>query len=58
MSTKEWLVSHAYHVAVGDARWFIPLLATLDETDLAMALYKPWPETHCIWENIPTSSSG
>ena len=52
MSTKEWLESHAYHVAVGDARWFIPLLATLDETDLAMALYKPWPETHCIWENL------
>ena len=52
MSTKEWIESHAYHVAVGDARWFIPLLATLDETDIAMALYKPWPETHCIWENL------
>ena len=52
MSTKEWLASHAYHVGVADARWFIPLLATLDEIHVGMALYKPWPETHCIWENL------
>ena len=52
MATTEWLASHAYHLGVDDARWFIPLLVTLDETDVGMAPYKPWPEAHCIWEDV------
>lgn len=52
MSTREWLESHAYHVGVADARWFIPLLTTLDKIEIGMARFKPWPEAHNIWEHL------
>ena len=52
MSAGKWLASHAYHVGVAEARWFIPLLTTLDKIEISTALFKPWPEAHNIWEHL------